>query len=1834
MSENFDPFAGPELLSSVPTTEPQREIWTAAQLGPDANLAYNESVSVTLRGPLDVPRLERALKELVERHEVLRSTFSHDGLTLLVNASVDVPLVQHDLTGQPEDLEALAVRAVSEPFDLEKGPLVRAQLAKLSSTEHVLVFTAHHIVVDGWSFAVLMGDLAKLYSGKPLPSAPSFVQWGRRAPEASDEAWWLSRFSGELPVLELPADRPRPALKTYASRRHDLVLGEALVTRLKKAGAKQHASLFSLLFAGWKALLYRLTGQVDLVVGVPTAGQALDGWDSLAGHCVNMLPLRTRVDPSMPLPAYVAEVRRTLLDAQSHPRCTLGQLLQKLPVPRDPSRLPLVNVIFNVDRALGPEAMPFSGLTATLDANARRFETYDVFVNAVDLGGKVKLECQYNTDLFAASTIRRWLEAYERLLGAMAEGLEQGSGTVGSLELLGAADREQLAAWNRESALDVDPSLTVVDLLEEQLKKTPHATAVECEGRSVTYAELHAKADGLAAWLRERGAQRVGISMERGVDMLVAIVGVLKSGAAYVPLDPAYPAERLKLMVEDAGLEIVLTGLEFAAGGGKRPQPEDPAYVIYTSGSTGRPKGVEVPHRAVVNLLKSVQRTPGLSGDDTVLAVTTLSFDIAVSELILPLTVGAKIVIATREAASDGARLLQLLRDSKATFLDATPATYRLLLDAGWSGGTALTKCICTGEALPRELASELVKRVPSVWNGYGPTETCVWSTFWEVPRQVDRVLIGKPVANTTLHVLDPRGEAVLPGVVGELWIGGRGVALGYLNRPDLTRERFVNGRYRTGDLVRQLPDGSLECLGRNDSQVKVRGYRIELMEIEDALAKHPAVKQAACAVHGGRLAAWVVKHPGSAADDAALRDHLKQTLPDFMVPQLWAWLDRMPLTPSGKVDKRALPAPEAGAATAGFVAPRTETEGMLAQLWQEVLGVGRVGATDDFFALGGHSLLASQLLARLRKQRGVELSFRKIFEAPVLEQLAAAVDALTGQPEQLEPIPRCEGHAPLSIHQRRIWLLEEMDPSQKLVHVLPAAWRIEGPLDAARLQRALDRVAERHAVLRTAIRVVDGAAPGGNGAAPGGPRSAEQQGEPVQVVLPDRRLVIERVDLTPIGPEQREERLRGIFDEMIAREMDLSADVLARHTLVRLGPTEHVLLTVRHAAIWDGWSFDVFLKELSELYAGAALPELPVRYGDFTAWQAKWLESPEVSRQVAYWRDRLDGPTQPLALPTDRPRSGSRSCNGATETASLPREQADAVAAFALRHQATPFMVLFSAFATLLHRHTGQTDLLVGTPVRARPRPELEGLIGLFTNAVPLRVRLRPEWTFVELLAHVREVTLDAFEHQDVPLELLGEQAPMVRAFFSLQDVRGRPAKLGELKLGELPAPRPAAGNELMLWAEETNDALSMVASYATDLFDAPTIRRFLEQLKQVVTEVLTNPSRPIDRLPILPAAEQQRLWQLALGQGASLVQALGLAEADAPKLNEALREGIAITDRWVAATEPKWLELLDDGVAVEQAICLGVPSRGLRAGLLTAVPNAWSLFIPPELQRPIAVLKLGNDPRRLAGTLLPGLDARVVAANGEACPIGVWGTLEVGGTLTQQRVRWLNGGVLELDGRTDGWWELDGQLGDPRVIATALEEHPAVERAAPVLAEDPGGRPAVVVFLSVRRGEPYTETELRKRVRAVLPVPFVPRRFVELDGLPLTATGEIDVARLPPPFPRGDDDELVLPRSEAEKKVAARWLEVLKLPCVSVHDNFFDSGGHSLLALQVIERLYADTGVRVPPRLMLLGTLEMVAGAIDGGKGVKAAQRAASPAQPAVASGLFGKLKDLVKG
>lgn len=1064
---DYDPFAAGALALVVPTTEAQKEIWLADQLGKEGSLAFNLSVSLRLRGPLDVQSLHAALQELVDRHDALRASIGPDGETFCVLERCTLSIETRDLGGMDAAARDHAIDerlrlAVETPFDLALGPLLRAELLRICDDDHLLLLTAHHIACDGWSWWMIVRELGALYgrhrgaAAEPLPMPVSFAQYAAdeaehetREGHAADEAYWLSRFSGEVPVLELPTDRPRPVQRSFASARVDHTFDAALLARLRRMGARRGASLFSTMLAGFSGLLSRLSGQSDVIVGIPAAGQPVHGHDNLIGHCVNLLPLRFRTDMARPFGQAIDAAQSTLLDALEHQRYTFGTLLKKLRIRRDPARMPLVTVLFNIDQALDQESTAFPGLAMEFDSNPRSFETFELFVNAVQSHGELRLECQYNRDLFDAATIRSWLRAFETM---MRSALEHESAALGNLPLVDVAAQVELAAL-QPAPIAFDRACRMHEHFEVQCDRDPDRVAARFGAIAASYGELEVYANRIAHLLRGHGVQRgalVGLAMDRGIDMLAAMLGILKSGAGYVPLDPQFPPDRLAYMAADAGLAALLTTREHAANFDLcgRPvlklddlatelaaaaslrigrddgaaEPEGIAYVIYTSGSTGRPKGVKVPHRAIANFMVAMQRQPGLSASDRLLAVTTLSFDIAVLELLLPLSVGAEVVVADRETAADGVALAALLASSGATVMQGTPSTWRLLLDAGWRG-TKGFKALCGGEALAPELAARLLPRCDSLWNLYGPTETTVWSTCARIVapggRQLPDVSIGHPVANTSVWVLDACGQLCPPGVPGELHIGGEGVTLGYLDRPELTAERFVVDRfaeprngdevgadqaprlmYRTGDRGRWRPDGNLEHLGRLDHQVKVRGYRIELGEIEANLAARDEIAQALVIVREDqaddqRLVAYVVPTAGAEVDEPALRRHLRGVLPAYMVPQHFIRLEALPLLPNGKVDRRSLPPPGVEHAAPDLQPPVAGAEEAvdprvryLAGVWSDLL-LAPAGPNDNFFDLGGHSMLAVQMANRVARDTGVRIKLIRL-GVETLSQIAA----------------------------------------------------------------------------------------------------------------------------------------------------------------------------------------------------------------------------------------------------------------------------------------------------------------------------------------------------------------------------------------------------------------------------------------------------------------------------------------------------------------------------------------------------------------------------------------------------------------------------------------------------------------------------------------------------------------------------------------------------------------------------------------------------------------------------------------------------------------------------
>jgi amino acid adenylation domain-containing protein len=967
---DFDPFGGVELERVVPTTESQQEIWLADQLGREASLAYNQVISIRLSGNLHVPGVSAALAELVERHEALRASVSDDGNDLMIARSVEVPLLVQDLLGLDEVARQEAIagelrRAVEQRFDLANGPLLRAHLLALAESEHLLVLAAHHIICDGWSLSVIVEELGTLYAracnaaSHPLPPADRFSDYAageaNRAGAqafAADEAYWLGQFRGSIPSLQLPEDFKRPASRTFASLREDSLLDGALAAELKRFAGKIGISLFSLLTAGFAALLAKVADQDEIVIGVPSAGQPAAGMTSLVGHCVNLLPIRIPVDRTMATPEFLRTSSEALLDALDHQRYTFGTLLKKLHLPRDPSRVPLVGVMFNLGRPISLEYFGVPDLKADIQTVPRTFEAFELFVNVSPTSEGLRLECQYNIDLFDAETVNGWLRGYERILRGIVAAADL---PVGQLPVVDEVDYRRILTWN-DTRTEHDRSTLIHDLLEAQMRRVPERVALECGAEQMTYGELRARSDRLAQALRARGHGRgdlVGLCIDRGLDMVVSQLAVLKAGAAYVPMDPSYPQDRLAYMAEDAQLAGLITRSDLQSlvpwpressllidedrdwiaqfpDHGPQPgplsaRPEDAAYVIYTSGSTGRPKGVVVPHGSVVNFLRSMANEPGLKESDRLVAVTTLSFDIAVLELLLPLSVGARVIVADRDTAADGQALARVLQTSGATVMQGTPSTWQMLIEAGWNGSPSF-KALVGGEALRQDLAAQLASRTAELWNMYGPTETTVWSTCCRVgARQGRGISIGKPIANTTVWILDEHGQVCPVGTAGEIYIGGQGVTQGYLRRPELTEARYFRDilspgssdarLYRTGDRGRWCSDGMLEHLGRLDFQVKVRGYRIELGEIESNLAAHDRVARCVVTTREDepgnvKIVAYAVYRGESPVDPQILRAHLGLALPEYMIPQHFVQIEEIPLLPNGKVDRARLPRP------------------------------------------------------------------------------------------------------------------------------------------------------------------------------------------------------------------------------------------------------------------------------------------------------------------------------------------------------------------------------------------------------------------------------------------------------------------------------------------------------------------------------------------------------------------------------------------------------------------------------------------------------------------------------------------------------------------------------------------------------------------------------------------------------------------------------------------------------------------------------------------------------------------------------------------------------------
>jgi amino acid adenylation domain-containing protein/non-ribosomal peptide synthase protein (TIGR01720 family) len=1482
---------------------------------------YVGQLGFDLNAELNVAAFERTWSRILERHPILRTAFYWRGLDDPVQAvlpKVTLSWDRQDWRDVPADeqrarLDAYLQEDRRRGFDLGDPPLLRLALIRLGDERHRVIFSSHHLSFDGWSWAILLRELFTLYAAElrgaepelgPVSPYRGYIAWLQEQDLGEAERFWRRTLAGfSTPtVLALGAPlRSRRAMRPY--EKVSLRLPAETTEALRSLARRGQVTFNTLVQGAWSLLLHRYSGDGDVLFGAVTAGRSapVPGIESMVGLFINTLPVRVKVADREGFSAWLRTLQEEQAEARRYEHSSLTDVHGWSDVPRSK---PLFETLLTFENYPVDDSVQ-EQIGQGLRPSRVEFVDQTNFPLTVVAGARARLDLEilYDVRRYDADGAARMLQH----LGAVFLGmLEAAGGTVGDLPLLTPAERHQaLIEW---SAAQMPAASTIFPrLFEAQAARTPTALAVVFGESALTYAELDARANQLAHYLRRCGVGPdvpVGIYVERSLEMIVALLGVLKAGGGYVPLDPSYPADRLAYMMEDCGMLVILSQESLA---GSLPQtwgitvlldsdwetiaqeptepcgaaidPDDLAYVIYTSGSTGRPKGVMVTHRGLGNLAVEQARLFRVGPESRVLQFASLSFDASISEIVTALVSGAALHLAGGDVLLAGADLLHILRERRITTVTLPPA---VLPGLPAEELPDLVTLIVAGEACPLPLAKRWAVGRRFI-NAYGPTETTVCASLAPYEEGFERLPIGRPLPGAQVYLLDKDFAPVPARIQGDLYIGGIGLARGYWGRPDLTAAAFLPDPlstepgarlYKTGDLGLHQPDGAIDFLGRADSQIKLRGFRIELEEIEAALRAAPRVRDAAATLQetpaGSVVAAWIVPEEGTAPDADDLRQALRERLPEYMIPAHFTLLSRMPLTPSGKLDRKALAQSAALPMGSGAAAeaPRTPTEELVAGLFCEVLKAERVGMKESFFDLGGHSLLATQLVSRIGLVFDLELPIQTVFDNPTVSSLAAALDtarAAAGavRAPDIVPVPR-DQPLPLSFSQQRLWFLDQLAPGSNAYN-LPAAFRLDGELDIAALRTALSELARRHEALRTTF--------------------AGGEGEPVQVIGPCLPVPVPVVDLSALPAAEKEtETARWVSLER-RLPFDLGRGPVFRVSLLTLDEREHVILLTMHHIVSDGWSMGVLVRELLALYAAfsqqrppspASLPELPVQYADFAVWQRQYLSGEVLEAELGYWRERLGMKPPVLELPTDRPRPAVQTFAGANQPVRLSPSVLAGLQALARQQGATLFMTLLAAFEVLLQRYSGQDDLIVGTPVAGRNRIETEGLIGFFVNMLVLRTNLADQaghpLAVGELLGRVRETALAAYAHQDLPFEKLVvelqperdlSRTPLFQVVFTLQNAPAGDLAVPGVAFRPLAAESTTAKFDLTLSLAEGGFGLAGAVEYNRDLFDAATARRMAGHLA-VLLERLADPSAgllAVAELPLLTAAERQEL-------------------------------------------------------------------------------------------------------------------------------------------------------------------------------------------------------------------------------------------------------------------------------------------------------------------------------------------------------------------------------------
>ncbi|MGJ5631993.1 amino acid adenylation domain-containing protein [Nostoc sp. CALU 1950] len=1517
--QQFPLFTSVSREQPLPLSFAQQRLWFLDQLEGE-NCVYNVPFFWQIKGFLNISALEQAIRAIVQRHEVLRTSFSivdespiqvihpHPQLTMQV-----LDWRQFTEENQLSRATQLATKELQQPFDLSTPPLLRVKLLQLNDQSYLLLLVIHHIVCDGWSMEIFRRELFSLYTSfsagesSPLTELPlqyaDFAHWQRQWLQGkvleTQLNYWQKQLAEVSPLLEFPTDKPRPSVQSFRGRSEFLELNQDLTQKLKRLSQESGTTLFMTMLAAFTLLLSRYSGQEDIVVGSAIANRTHSHIEALIGFFVNILALRTNLQGNPTFLELLERVKQVTLDAYDHQDLPFEKLVDELGKERrrSPSEIslshhPLFQVAFSLQNETQQQL-------ETNELTLKRFEwentttLFDLSLIFRETAQGLTGEWEYATDLFEAKTIQRMAGHFAVLLQEIVDNPQQ---PIDTLPLMTEEERQQLQNWN-QTQTDYPLNQTLVDLFEAQVAKNPNNLALVLESQSLTYQQLNQKANQLAHYLiqnhRIQPDTLIGICIERSLEMIIGVLGILKAGAAYVPIDPNYPKERIEFMLEDSRTSVLLTQsflldqlllaklkhqiicldretFSSALTDNPNPQnnPDNLAYIIYTSGSTGRPKGVMIEHRAIVNLALAWAEIFQVQHHSRWLQFGSFSFDLSIGEIATALSAGACLYLANKETLLPSQALVDLLCDRKISHFTLPPSVLSVLPQASLPD---LQAVIVGGEACTAELVTHWGKK-RRFFNCYGPTESTVIASISSCEPNGKKPSIGQPLSNIRIYILDTHHQPLPVGIPGELCIAGVGLARGYLNRLDLTAEKFIEvelfGKteriYKTGDLAKWNSDGNLEYLGRIDEQIKLRGFRIELGEIESLLLQNYLVKEAVVILYetdnNPRLVAYVTAKVKSSNLASQLKDYLKIRLPNYMIPSQIMVLDQLPLSPNGKLDRRALPTPNTATST-DFQMPVTPTEELLANLWQSLLKAKSIGRQDNFFELGGHSLLATQLVTRIRDTFGVEVPVRKVFEQSVLSNLATEIDKAASV-IALPPITPQPENAPknLSFAQSRLWFLAQLeDTGTSATYNMSTALELEGKLNIEALRASFDYLLDRHAILRTYFPALEGEA-----------QVAVQNLENIEVLA--------ITDLQSLNLQTQAETVQRLSDNHAQEPFDLNTGPLFKAKLLQLGEQKNVLLINMHHIISDGWSMGVFKREWEQTYAAFAagnapnLSPLPIQYSDYAAWQRNWLQGEILETQENYWKQQLGDAPRLLDLPTDHPRPAQQSYQGGREEYRLNNELTQRLKVLSQQHGVSLFMTLLTAFNILLSRYSRQEDLCIGSAIANRTHSHTESLIGFFVNTLVLRSKIKPEQVFSELLQQTRQTCLDAYAHQDIPFEYLVEQLqperslshnPLFQVMLVLQNTEGAGTKvsLPGLDIKWLDQNYPFAKFDLTLDLCERDGQLHCMWEYATDLFEAETIGRMAGHFEVLLKAITENPQQPISKLPLMTTAEIQQL-------------------------------------------------------------------------------------------------------------------------------------------------------------------------------------------------------------------------------------------------------------------------------------------------------------------------------------------------------------------------------------